>query len=169
MRRQDVLHLAGADAERQRAERAVRRGVAVPADDGHPRLGQPLLRADDVDDALPAAGDIEEWDAELGAVGRQHRDLRRGLCVQDRQRAVGGRDAVIHRRDRPVRPPHLQPARAQPGECLGRGHLVYEMQINVQDSRAARLLGHDVAVPDFVEECLWHVVSDWRDWELGIR
>ncbi len=53
--RQHVLDLAGADAEGQRAERAVRRGVAVAADDGHARLGQPQLRADDVDDALPVA------------------------------------------------------------------------------------------------------------------
>ena len=49
---QHVLDLAGADAERQRPEGAVGRGVAVAADDGHARLGQTLLRADDVDDAL---------------------------------------------------------------------------------------------------------------------
>ncbi len=54
LRRQHVADLAGADAERQRAERAVRRRVAVAADDRHARLGQPLLRADDVDDSLPA-------------------------------------------------------------------------------------------------------------------
>ena len=36
----------------KRAERAVRRGVAVAADDRHPGLGEPELRADDVDDAL---------------------------------------------------------------------------------------------------------------------
>src|SRR3546814_14147855 len=49
---QDVLDLGGADAEGERAERTVRRGVAVAADDRHAGLGQPLLRPDDVDDAL---------------------------------------------------------------------------------------------------------------------
>ena len=41
-----------ADAEGQRAERAMRRSVAVAADDGGARLGEALLRPDDVDDAL---------------------------------------------------------------------------------------------------------------------
>ena len=52
LRREHVLDLARADAERERAERAVRRGVAVAADDRLPRLRQPELGADDVDDAL---------------------------------------------------------------------------------------------------------------------
>ena len=47
-----VLDLAGADAEGQRAEGAVGGGVAVAAHDRHARLGEALLGADDVDDAL---------------------------------------------------------------------------------------------------------------------
>ena len=47
-----VLDLGGADAEGERAEGAVGRGVAVAADDGHARLGQAQLGPDDVDDAL---------------------------------------------------------------------------------------------------------------------
>jgi hypothetical protein len=47
-----VLDLAGADAVRQRAEGAVRGGVAVAADHSHARQRGTLLRADDVDDAL---------------------------------------------------------------------------------------------------------------------
>ena len=50
--REDVLDLAGADAERQGAEGAVRGGVRVAADHRHAGLGQPQLRADDVHDAL---------------------------------------------------------------------------------------------------------------------
>ena len=52
LRGQHMLDLGGADAVRQRAEGAVRRGVAVAADDGHARQREALLRADDVDDAL---------------------------------------------------------------------------------------------------------------------
>ena len=43
--RQHVLDLGGADAEGQRAEGAVGGGVAVAADDRHPRLGHAQLRA----------------------------------------------------------------------------------------------------------------------------
>ena len=56
LRRQHMLHFAGADAEGQRAERAVGRGVAVAADDRHPRQRQTLLGTDDVDDPLPGIG-----------------------------------------------------------------------------------------------------------------
>ena len=52
LRGQHVLDLARADAEGERAERAVRRRVAVAADDRHARLGDAELRPDDVDDAL---------------------------------------------------------------------------------------------------------------------
>ena len=50
---QHVLDLAGADPEGQGAERPVGGRVAVAADDGHARLGEALLGADHVDDALP--------------------------------------------------------------------------------------------------------------------
>ena len=47
-----MLHLGGADPEGQRPEGAMGGGVGVAADDGHARLGDPLLGTDDVDDAL---------------------------------------------------------------------------------------------------------------------
>ena len=52
LRGQHVLDLAGADAERQRAERAVRGGVRIAADDRHAGQRRALLRADHVHDAL---------------------------------------------------------------------------------------------------------------------
>ena len=52
LRREHVAHLRGADAERDGAERAVRRRVAVAARDRHARLRETELRADHVDDAL---------------------------------------------------------------------------------------------------------------------
>ena len=66
---EDVLDLAGADAEGEGAERAVGGGVAVAADDGHARLGEALLGADDVDDALARVAHRVLGDAELGGVG----------------------------------------------------------------------------------------------------
>ena len=59
LRREHVLDLRGADAESQRTQGAVRRRVAVAADDRHAGLGQALLRPDDVDDALAEVVDAE--------------------------------------------------------------------------------------------------------------
>ena len=58
LRGQDVSHLAGPDAEGERAECAVGAGVAVAADHGASGLGEPELGPDDVNDALvvPAQG-----------------------------------------------------------------------------------------------------------------
>ena len=50
--RQHMLHFGGADTERQRPERAVGGGMGVTANNGHPRQGDALLRAHDVDDTL---------------------------------------------------------------------------------------------------------------------
>ena len=52
LRREHVAHLRRADAERDGAERAVRRRVAVAARDRHAGLGEAELRPDDVHDAL---------------------------------------------------------------------------------------------------------------------
>src|SRR2546425_8845562 len=60
---QHQLDLRRADAESERAERAVRRRVRVTADDHHPRLGETELRADDVHDALTPAPDLVEGDS----------------------------------------------------------------------------------------------------------
>ena len=142
LRRQHVRHLAGADAERQRAERAVRAGVAVAADDGHARLRQPQLGADDVHDPLPLAAQRVQLDAELVAVLLERRDLRRRGGVEHRDAPVAaarrGRRRVIHRRDRALGTAHLEAALAQPGERLRRRDLVDQVQVDVEDRRRVR-------------------------------
>ena len=52
LRREHVLDFGGADAERERGERAVRARVRVAADDRHPGQRRALLGTDDMDDAL---------------------------------------------------------------------------------------------------------------------
>ena len=63
-----MRHFRRADAEGQRAQRAVRRGVAVAAHQGHAGLADALLRADDMDDALTLVAEIEQGDAALRCV-----------------------------------------------------------------------------------------------------
>jgi hypothetical protein len=115
LRREHVLDFARADAEGERAERAVRARVAVAADDRHARLRQTELRADDVDDALLGRVDVVELDAELAAVAPERLDCspRRGLrwanCDRGRDVVVDGRESQIGRRTR-------RPACAQPVE-----------------------------------------------------
>ena len=81
---EDVLDLAGSNAEGERAERAVGGGVGVAADDHEPGLREPHLGPDDVHDALPDGAPLVELDAELLAVTLQGLHLLRRDLVFDR-------------------------------------------------------------------------------------
>jgi hypothetical protein len=154
LRGQDVLDLTRADAERQRAERAVRRGVAVAAHDGHARLRETLLRPDDVHDALARIAHPVEPDAELFAVAGQHVHLLRRDRIGQRQVEAGGRHVVVHRRDREIGPPYAPSRGPQAVERLRRRHFVDEMQVDVQE---IGLIGggvDDVAIPELLGQCL---------------
>ena len=89
--REHMLDLAGADAERERAERAMRRGMAVAADHRGARQGEALLGPDDVDDALLGRDRVDIGDAELGDVGRQRGQLPGAGRIGDRQALAGMR------------------------------------------------------------------------------
>lgn len=60
--REQVFDFGGADAEAERAQRAVGRGVAVAANDDHSRPDHAVLGRDDVLDALPAVIGVEQRD-----------------------------------------------------------------------------------------------------------
>ena len=53
LRGENHLYLRRTDAECDGAEGAVRRGMAVTADDRHARLGKSLLRADNMYNTVP--------------------------------------------------------------------------------------------------------------------
>ena len=151
LRRQDVADLRGADAEGHGAERPVRGGVAVAAGDGHPRLGEAELRADDVDDALVVAAEAEQRHAELAAValeGRHH--LLRHLVGEGAGLAVGGHD-VVDRREGAIRKRDALAAQAQHVEGLGAGDLVHQVQADEQLRLPRRQAPDRVQVPDFLE------------------
>ena len=150
LRRQHVLDLGRADAERERAERAVRRGVAVAADDRHPRLRQAELRPDHVHDPLAAAPGREQAHTELLAVRGERVELRPRELVGDRP--VHRRDVVVHRRDRQLGPPNSAAVQAERLERLRARHLVHEMQVDVEQRRRAVLLGDEVRVPDLAKQ-----------------
>ena len=118
LRGEHVLDLAGADAEGQRAERAVGRRVAVAAHDRQPGLREALLGTDHVHDALAGLAHRVQPDAELRAVVREHLHLLRRDRVGDRLVDVGGRDVVVHRGDGEVGSAHGAAGEAQPVERL---------------------------------------------------
>ncbi len=136
----------------ERAERAVRRRVAVAADDRHAGLGEALLRTDDVDDALARITHAVEADAELLAVPREHIHLLGRDGVGHRLVEVGGRDVVVHRRDREVGTAHAAPCDAQAVERLRGGDLVHQVQVDVEEVGFPLRGMDDVAVPQLLGE-----------------
>ena len=133
-----MLDLAGADAEGERAERAVRGGVRVAADDRHPRLGHAQLGADHVHDPLAVGAQRVERDPELLAVALERLHLHAGELVLDarRDRRAVGRDVVVGRGERAVGAADLAAGEAQPVERLRARDLVDEVQVDVDAGRA---------------------------------
>ena len=157
LRRHHVLDLGRADAERQRAHRAMRRGVAVAADDRRARQAEAEFRADDVHDALPHIEDRDVRHAELDDVLLQRLDLDAAVLFLDvgRRARADGRDVVVGDRDRQVRPAQLAAGQTQTLERLRAGDLVQQMPVDVENAGPVRELLHDVAVPDLVEQRAW--------------
>ena len=120
-RGQHMLHFAGADAERQRAESAVRGGVAIAADHGHAGLREALLGPDDVHDALHAGCESRS----SGCRNRGNSASSCSTCVaailsRIGQRARRGGHAVVGGGDGQIRTAHFQPAlRADPSKACG--------------------------------------------------
>src|SRR6266851_452255 len=154
LRRKHMLDFAGADAKSQRAERAVGGGMTVAANKGLAGLGDAEFRADDVHDALVLAVHVEEADAGFTAIFLEGIELQFGVVVENRQRAVGGRDGMVHHRESEIGAANLAAFRAETGEGLGRGALVYEVAVNVDDGGLPGLLANDVGVPDLLIERL---------------
>jgi hypothetical protein len=140
LRGQHVLDLAGADAESQRAEGAVRGRVAVAADDRHAGLGEPS--------SGPITCTMPWRRCESRSRGCRTRrswppaaQPARRRPDRDGQRARGGRGTCCGRRwPGQVRAPHFQAARPQPVEGLRRGHLVDQMQVDIEECGRAGLL-----------------------------
>jgi len=149
-----MLDLAGADAERQRAECTVGRGVAVAAHDCHARLGQPLLRPDDVDDALTDIVHPEIGDAEALGIPGERLHLKARLGIRDPLRAIRGGNIMIGNRCCQFGPAHLAPGKHETFERLRTRHLVNEMTIDIQHRRSISVLMNEMTVPDLVVESL---------------
>ena len=152
---EDVLHLAGADAEGQGPEGPVGRRVAVAAHDRHPRLGEAQLGADDVDDALPGRPHGVERDPVLGAVVGEGLQLAGGDGVGEGEVEADGGRVVVGRGQGEVGPAHGAAGQAQAVEGLGRGDLVDQVEVDVEQVGLVAGAGVDhVLVPHLLRQGL---------------
>ena len=148
-----MLHFRRADAVRQRAEGAMRGGMAVAANDGHAGQRKALLRADNVDDALADIVLGVIFDAEFGRIPGQRLDLDAAFLVLDAELAVRrGRHVVVDDGERPLRMAHGAAGHAQALESLRAGHFVHEVTVNVEQAGAVVLAVDDVVVEYLVVE-----------------
>ncbi len=155
---QHVAHLRGADAKGDGAERAVGGGVGIAAADGHARLGESVLRAHHVDDALLAIFRREVADAVLLHAGLQGAQHALGQRVLVGAQLAGGGDDVVHGGKGALGEQHLELALLQHAEGLRRGHLVDQVQPHQELVLPRRQASHRVAVKDFFVQCLSHVL-----------
>ena len=149
LRREHVLDLGGADAEGEAAERAVRAGVRIAADDRHPGQRGALLGPDHVHDALPP---VAERKIGLRAVS-PHVGVER-LDLDARDRVVDARDpsAASACCDRPVATiesdaPRLASGELQALERLRARHFVHQMAIDVEQRGAVAFGGERRGCP----------------------
>ncbi len=148
--------------------------MAVTAHHRHAGLGQPQLRADDVHDALFDVAHPMQPDAELFAVAAERFHLRARNGVGDRLVDVDRWHVVVLGGDGQIWPVHRAPGQPQPVERLRTGHLVHEVQIDIDQvgltCRAfTRAEGDDVVVPDFFCHGAWFVDGGhiWLSHNLG--
>ena len=113
-----MLDLGGADAVRQRAERAMGGSVAVAADDGGAGQRKTLLGTDHVDDALALVELVVIFDAEFPRVLRHDPHLLDALRIRIGFRPVGGGDVVVDHGQRLFRRANLAPGGTQTLEGL---------------------------------------------------
>jgi hypothetical protein len=149
---QHMLDLRRADPVRQRPEGAMCGRVGIPADHGHPRQGPALLRANDVDDALPHVGHGIVVDPEILGVLVQRRHL--DAAVLGHRRRIGAvqrrRDVMVRHRDGLFRRADLAAGHPQSFEGLWAGHFVDQMPVDVEEAGAILGLMDDMVVPDLV-------------------
>ena len=94
-----MLDLGSADAEGQRREGPVRRGMRIAAYHGHARQGRALLGSDDVHDALAHVSHLEFGERILVAVGIQRIHLQARDRIGNTVLEARGRHVVIGNRE----------------------------------------------------------------------
>jgi hypothetical protein len=101
--------------------------------------------------------EIKNWDVELLAVDLQLLQLFISQVICQWQSQAGSWGGVIHGCESAIGPADSQSSLPQFGECLWRGDLVHQVQIDIKDCRCLRFLCYDMSIPELLEESLWLV------------
>ena len=152
----DVLDFGSPDAECQRTDRAVGRGVRIAANHSHSGQGRALLRTNDVHDPLAQVVHAEFGHAVLFALGVQRIDLKLRDGIRDAVDAVGRGYVVVGDRKVGVQAPEFATGQFQPFEGLGARDFMQQMAVDVEDRRAIGLLANHMGIPKLVVQGFIH-------------
>ena len=157
--RKDMLDFRRTDAERERAESAVTRRMAVSAHNGRSGQGEALFRADDVNNALLPVGRADIPDSEGRRILFKRGKLLRAFGIRDWQAisrsilARGCREIVIRHGQRQIRSANFAARHPQPFERLRAGDFMDEVTVDEDKAGAVRTLIDNMGVPDFFIQC----------------
>ncbi len=136
---QHMRDLGGADPECIGAERAVRRGVAVAADDQQARQAQSLFRSDHVHDALSRVVQSEQPDPVLRRILLDLPHHARDLGIGDIVTRAAGRNVMVGDREGQAGLGHAGTALRQPGECV-KGAFMHVMAVDPEQRLAVSFM-----------------------------
>jgi len=167
LRGEDMGELAGAAAERERAEPAHRARVTVRHRVGRARQHHAELGRHHVGNALLGIVDVENLDSvALAALAHrleEGRARRIGVVVA----AGPGGDGVILHRERQIGPPHRPLLLRELLEGVRRMQLVQHVAVDIDEIAAVGALGDEVGVPDLVQQGVGHGIVAFGSRLLG--
>ncbi|MNZ94524.1 hypothetical protein D3C78_1136350 [compost metagenome] len=154
LRSKNMLNLACTNTERQCAKSAMRRSMAVAANNCFARVCQTKLWSHNVNDTLIDAVQIIQLHAKILTVLSQ----RINLLLRDRVSNIETpfcRNVVIHRSERQIRTANLAARHAKSFECLRRSYFMYKLKVDINNARLTFFLMNDVIFPNLLEHCLF--------------
>ena len=149
--RKDMRHFRGADAKGERAQRTMRRGMAVATDQRDSRQGDAELRPDDMGDPVHARVQPEMMDPEALCVVRQLFEDTAHLVVLDLGDGLDvSRPVMVRRSEGQVRAPNLAALILQLAEALARA-IMTKVPVDKEQGLPVVSLKYDMGAPQFLE------------------
>ncbi len=151
-----MRELGGAAAERERAEPAHGRGVAVGHRMGRARQHHAELGRDHMRDALLGIAEIEHADAVPAAALAHGAQEGRAIGVAGVGAAGLRRDGVILHREGEVGPPHRPALFLERLEGVRGVQLMQHVAVDIDQLAAVDPRRHQMGVPDLLEQGFRH-------------
>ena len=130
--------------------------MRITAHNGHSRLGNTKLRADDVNDALISISERVNADTKFLCV------IAQGINLQFRDWIGNGLiniqrwNIVIFRRQSQIRAADFSAGKTQAIECLWASYLMNQVEVDIQQIGFTRCAANHVIIPNLLCQCLTH-------------